>query len=110
MWHPQPRGPCEKPTCCSARKGGNTAAKAAKACKSATAKNKAGAPVRRDGSKKAIVIGRLAKVVTLAELMAATDWQAHSVRGFLSTAARRQGFKIESTRNEAGERFYRIAK
>ena len=90
------------------RKGGNTAPKAAKASK--TAKTKTGAPVGRDGSKKAVVMGMLANGATLAEVMAATHWQAHSVRGFLSTATKKQGIKIESTRNKAGERFYRIAK
>jgi hypothetical protein len=40
--------------------------------------------------------------------MQATGWQAHSVRGFLSTAAKKQGLQIESTRNEAGQRHYRL--
>ena len=42
--------------------------------------------------------------------MKATDWQAHSVRGFLSTAAKKHALQIESTKNEAGERTYKIAK
>jgi hypothetical protein len=42
--------------------------------------------------------------------MKATDWQAHSVRGFLSTAAKKHGLKIESAKTEAGERVYKIAK
>jgi len=40
----------------------------------------------------------------------ATDWQAHSVRGFLSTAAKKHGLKIESTMTEAGDRVYQINK
>ena len=40
----------------------------------------------------------------------ATDWQAHSVRGFLSTAAKKHGLKIESTKTEAGDRVYQIKK
>ena len=55
------------------------------------------------------MIGR-AKGATLAEIMKAADWQAHSVRGFISTAAKKHGAKIESTRNEAGDRVYRIVK
>jgi hypothetical protein len=51
-----------------------------------------------------------AKGATLAELMKATDWQAHSVRGFISTGGKKHGLKIESAKNEAGERIYRIAK
>ena len=42
--------------------------------------------------------------------MKATDWQAHSVRGFLSTAAKKHGLKIESTKTEAGDRVYQIKK
>jgi hypothetical protein len=41
--------------------------------------------------------------------MAATGWQAHSVRGFISTAKKR-GNKIGSARNSKGERFYRATK
>jgi hypothetical protein len=48
-----------------------------------------------------------AKGATLAEIMKATDWQAHSVRGYLSTAAKKHGIKIESTKNEGGERTYK---
>ena len=41
--------------------------------------------------------------------MKASDWQAHSVRGFLSTAAKKHRLKIESTRTETGNRLYKIA-
>ena len=45
---------------------------------------------------------------TLKQLIAATQWQAHSVRGFLSGAVRKKmGLKIESTK-EAGTRSYSI--
>jgi hypothetical protein len=47
---------------------------------------------------------------TLKEIMKATDWQAHSVRGFLSgTVGKKMGFKVESTKSESGERTYSIA-
>jgi hypothetical protein len=42
---------------------------------------------------------------TLVAIMKATGWQAHSVRGFISTAKKR-GIKIESVKNERGERVY----
>jgi len=42
--------------------------------------------------------------------MKATDWQAHSVRGFLSTAAKKHKLNIESAKNDAGERVYSLAK
>ena len=60
------------------------------------------------GAKILGLIGR-AKGATLAEIMKATDWQAHSVRGFISTAGKKHGVEIESSKNEAGDRVYRIA-
>ena len=106
----------------SQKKGGpkgQKAAKGAKAKKKAKAGKKATKPSRvkgastpraeSKGAKILEMIGR-AKGATLAEIMKATDWQAHSVRGFVSTAAKKHGLKIESAKNEAGERVYKIAK
>ncbi|MBA3517078.1 MAG: DUF3489 domain-containing protein [Rhizobiales bacterium] len=46
---------------------------------------------------------------TLAELTAATGWQAHSVRGFLSgTLKKKLGYTVESERGDDGVRRYRI--
>jgi hypothetical protein len=42
--------------------------------------------------------------------MKITDWQAHSVRGFISTVGKKYGIKIESAKSDAGERAYSIAK
>jgi len=53
---------------------------------------------------------RRPKGATLAEIMKAAGWQAHSVRGFISTAGKKHNVTIESSKNEAGERTYRIAK
>jgi len=47
---------------------------------------------------------------SIAEMMKATGWQAHSVRGFLSaTAKRRMGLALVSERSDDGDRRYRIA-
>jgi hypothetical protein len=47
--------------------------------------------------------------VTLKELMAATKWQAHSVRGFISGALRKKmGLVVESAKRADGERSYSI--
>jgi hypothetical protein len=65
----------------------------------------------RDGSKKAeiIVLLRKPKGATLAELMKATGWQAHSVRGFISgTLGKKDGLKVESAKREDGARVYSI--
>ena len=79
-----------------------------KEAKAAKPKRKANNPRAHSKSAKILeMIGR-AKGATLAEIMKATDWQAHSVRGFLSTSAKKHGMKIESVKDEAGERSYRI--
>ena len=51
-----------------------------------------------------------AKGATLAEIMVATGWQAHTVRGFVSILGSKGGEMIESAKSEAGERTYHIAK
>jgi hypothetical protein len=63
-------------------------------------------------NKKAEIIAlmRRAKGVTLDEIIAATSWQRHTIRGFVSLLGSKGGLKIESTKNAAGERCYRIAK
>jgi hypothetical protein len=49
------------------------------------------------------------KGATMAEIIAATGWQKHTVRGFVSILGSKGGQKIESSKNAAGERSYRIA-
>jgi len=65
----------------------------------------------RQGSKTAQVIALLEKPkgATLAELIKATGWLPHSVRGFISGAlGKKMGLKIESAKREDGERVYSI--
>src|SRR5450432_3638261 len=88
-------------------------AKKAKPAKIATrAKKQAGNPKSHRANKKAEVIAMLkrSKGATLAEIMAAMKWQAHTVRGFVSILGNKGGEKIESSKNTAGERTYKIAK
>jgi hypothetical protein len=71
-----------------------------------------GAREAREGSKKAIVLDLLRRQdgATLAEIAEATAWQCHSIRGFISgTVAKKLGLKVESIKNEANGRTYRIA-
>ena len=92
-------------------------AKAAALNKEAKGAKKAAKPERKTtapraeskGAKILEMIGR-AKGATLAEIMKATDWQAHSVRGFISTAAKKHKVNIESSKNEVGDRVYKVAK
>ncbi len=85
--------------------------KAAKKPKKATAKG--AAPKAREGSKKAQVLELLRRPdgATLADIMAATGWQKHSVRGFISGAlGKKMGLTVESIKTTDGARSYRIAK
>jgi hypothetical protein len=46
----------------------------------------------------------------LAEIAKATDWQNHSIRGFISgMLTKKMGLAVESAKNDSGERMYRIA-
>ena len=69
--------------------------------------------VPREFSKKAIVLDLLRRKdgATMAEIAKATGWQNHSIRGFISgNLTKKMGLVVESAKNEAGERTYRIAK
>jgi len=87
----------------------NVAPRKTKAAKEATATDVA--KPAREGSKKAIVLELLRRPegATLADLMSATGWQAHSVRGFLSGAlGKKMGLAVESLKSASGSRVYRI--
>jgi hypothetical protein len=83
-----------------------------KPAKRAQTKKPAAKPRAERANKKAEVLALMkrGKGATLAEIMATTGWQAHTVRGFVSILGSKGGEKIESSKNDAGERTYRIAK
>ena len=89
-------------------------AKAPKASKAATSKKAAKgtkAKGAKPGSKteKVLELMRRKDGATLAEIAKATDWQNHSIRGFVSGhVIKKLGLKVESTKSEAGERTYKI--
>jgi hypothetical protein len=94
----------------------HVAPKKAKAAKKASPAKKAPKGAKkasgaRDGSKTAKVVDLLKRPegATLKELMKATGWQSHSVRGFLSGAVgKKMGLEVISTKGEDGERSYSI--
>jgi Protein of unknown function (DUF3489) len=88
------------------------AAKKAKPAKKRAATKKAPAKDTERANKKAEVIALMkrAKGATLAEIVAATGWQAHTVRGFVSILGSKGGEKVESSKSATGERTYKIAK
>ena len=65
----------------------------------------------RADSKQALVIGLLQRPegATIAQIMEATGWQQHTVRGTLAgTLKKRLGLTITSTKEAGGQRVYRI--
>lgn len=100
-----------------ASKNAKKAAQQAKAAPKKQAKEKVAkvkeAKLPREFSKKNIVVDllRRPKGATMAEIAQATDWQNHSIRGFISgNLTKKMGLTVESSKNDAGERTYKIAK
>ena len=102
-----PRGAHVAPKKAKAAKKASPAKKAPKGGKKAGVK-KAGV---REGSKTAKVVDLLKRPngATLKEVMKATGWQPHSVRGFISgTLGKKMGLTVISTKAEDGERTYSL--
>jgi len=97
-------------------RGAHVAPARAKSAKKAKATKKTAKPAKeagaaRDGSKSAKIIDMLKRPngATLAEIMKAAGWQAHSVRGFISgTLTKKMGLTVVSAKGEDGERNYSI--
>ena len=65
----------------------------------------------QEGTKKAriLILLKRPKGATIDDIMDATGWQAHSVRGFISgNLVKRMGLKVNSTRPSGGARTYQI--
>jgi hypothetical protein len=66
-------------------------------------------PKTREGTKQAELIAMLRKGATIGEMVAATGWQSHTVRGAMAGALKKRlGLTITSEKEERG-RVYRIA-
>jgi hypothetical protein len=65
----------------------------------------------REGSKTTKILELLRRDggATLADLMQATEWQAHSVRGFLSgTLRKKMKLNVQLEKSESGDKSYSI--
>ncbi len=74
-------------------------------------KGKTSSPAVRPGTKQALLIDLLKrkKGATIEEIVEATGWQAHSVRGAISGALKKKlGLAVTSEKREGGPRRYRI--
>jgi uncharacterized membrane protein len=89
--------------------GPRVAAKKGRSAQNASQSSKA--PRARESSKKADILALLQRRggATLEELLLATGWQAHSIRGFISGAiGKKMGLAVESAKREDGGRVYAI--
>jgi hypothetical protein len=112
-WHTGILGGKRKPGAVGSRSPKRAIAEKAKPAKMPSrAKKLATKPKADRANKKADVVAMLkrAEGARLSEIMAATEWQARTVRGFGSILGRKGGDKIESSKNAAGERTYKIEK
>ena len=87
------------------------ATKVTKVAKAAKSPKQPANAEARAGSKKEIVLKLLRRDqgATIAEIAKVTNWQNHSIRGFLSAqVTKKMKLKVESTKSEEGERTYQI--
>ena len=113
---PTAEAPKTTPKATVAKRARNVAPKKGKSGKKATPVKKAPkgatkAKAARDGSKVGKVLDLLKRPdgATAKELMKATGWQPHSVRGLLSgTVSKKMGLAVTSTKGEDGERTYSV--
>ena len=92
---------------------GKTSSKPVALDRKSPGKARNGAASARRGSKTSKVLNllRRPKGATLRELMKATGWQAHSVRGLLSgTLRKRMGLNVASTKGGDNERQYSLSR
>ena len=100
----------------AAKRARNVAPKKGKSSRKATPAKKAPKSAKkatgaREGSKTATILEMLKQPggATTKELLKATGWQPHSLRGFLSgTVGKKMGLTVVSAKGEDGERSYSV--
>jgi Protein of unknown function (DUF3489) len=85
-------------------------AKKANAAKKTAGKKASDKDERRNKKAEVIAMMKRAKGATLAQIVEATGWQKHTIRGFVSLLGSKAGEKIESSKSTTGDRTYRIVK
>jgi hypothetical protein len=99
--------------------GGSTATSRSTRARNKTRAGQTGDPIRtptaeavaRPGSKTAKVLAMLRRTegATLQQIMSVTEWQAHSVRGFISgTLGKKLHLTVVSAKGEDGQRCYSV--
>ena len=96
-------------------RAGHAAASQARSARKPRSAKKGAKPRRkagnaRPGSKTAKILDLVKRPggATLKELLKATSWQPHSIRGFLSVLGKKKGVAVESTKSPDGERTYSL--
>jgi hypothetical protein len=100
-----PTGADDAPTKPAPKRGGRQRKKATTGADTATA------PKTRDGTKQAQLIAMLRRPegATIAQIVEATGWQPHTVRGaFAGALKKRLGLTVTSEKIEDGDRVYRL--
>jgi hypothetical protein len=89
---------------------GKVAVSAKSKVRVAAKQKKAVSPEGSSKKDQVVALLRASTGATIGQLTAATGWQKHSIRGFLSgTVTKKLGLKVISAKAATGERVYRIA-
>ena len=104
-----PRKPRVAPSKGKSTKKASPVKKGAKGARRGTVPKKATGARQGSKTEKVLDLLKQAGGATLKELMKATGWQPHSVRGFLSgTLGKKMRLTVTSTKAEDGERSYSV--
>ena len=88
-------------------KGRSVGSKADKRAKSAAHTSTGDGGVKQSKQDVVLALLRRPEGASVPEMVAATDWQPHSVRGFMSGALKKRlGLEVTSEKDEKGERRY----
>ena len=103
---PATPSPSAAQTASKGRGGGSKSAKGAKSARQASA---GGGGAKQSKQDVVLALLRRPEGASVPEMVAATDWQPHSVRGFMSGAVKKRlGLEVISRKDKGGERRYHV--